>query len=161
MKTQNLFQWKVKSVVGDIYLEASGNGLRGLYLRKQKSPFLKTLTADEPAAKFLSQAEKEVGEYFSGKRKKFTVKLEILGTPFQKKVWQQLQNIPFGKTNSYKDVAALIKNPKAVRAVGTANGKNPFCIIIPCHRVIAADGTLGGYSGGLAVKKKLLSLEGL
>ena len=107
----------------------------------------------------LVKAERELKEYFSGKRKKFSVPLNAQGTAFQKSVWNQLSKIPYGETVSYRDIAIKIKNKKAVRAVGTANGKNPFCIIIPCHRVIAADGSLGGYSGGIQFKKKLLALE--
>lgn len=160
-KAQDTFQWKMKSNVGPVYLEASATGLRGVSLDPLKSPLLKSLSTSEPASQFLAQAEKEITEYLAGKRKTFSVKLEIIGTTFQKQVWQQLQKIPFGKALSYKDIAEKIKNPKAVRAVGSANGKNPFCIIIPCHRVIAADGTLGGYSGGLPFKKKLLHLENI
>ena len=83
------------------------------------------------------------------------------GTDFQKQVWNQLCKIPYGNTVAYKEIAEKIKNKKAVRAVGTANGKNPICIMIPCHRVISADGSLGGYSWGLSIKTKLLALEGL
>lgn len=154
-------QWKFESSVGPIYLEASATGLRGCHLEKQKSPMIKSLSDAGLAKKFLTIAEAEITEYLNGKRKKFSVKLEIIGTDFQKQVWQQLQQIPFGKSLSYKDIAVNIKNPKAVRAVGTANGRNNFCIIIPCHRVIAADGTLGGYSGGLPFKRKLLQLENI
>lgn len=156
---QDVVQWKFDSIVGPIYLEASVTGLRGCHLEKQKTPIIKSLNGLGAAKKFLLQAESEITEYLKGDRKKFTVKLEIIGTVFQKQVWQQLRQIPFGKSLSYKEIAANIKNPKAVRAVGTANGGNNFCIIIPCHRVIAADGTLGGYSGGLPFKKKLLELE--
>lgn len=109
----------------------------------------------------LTLAEKELSEYFSGKRKTFTVPLEFQGTPFQLRVWKALSRIPFGQTLSYKELAKNIRNEKAVRAVGTANGKNPFCIIVPCHRVIASDGSLGGYSGrgGVKTKQKLLAAE--
>ena len=113
----------------------------------------------ETIAALEAYAKRELKEYFSGKRKKFSVPLNAQGTAFQKSVWNQLSKIPYGKTVSYRDIAIKIKNKKAVRAVGTANGKNPFCIIIPCHRVIAADGSLGGYSGGIQFKKKLLALE--
>lgn len=155
-----IVQYKFNSDVGPIYLEATETGLRGCHLEKQKTRLIQTLSEARPAAKkYLSQAQTEITEYLNGQRKNFSVKLEIIGTDFQKQVWQQLQKIPFGKSLSYKELAEKIKNPKAVRAVGTANGKNNFCIIIPCHRVIAADGTLGGYSGGLPFKKKLLNLE--
>lgn len=154
-------QYKFDSEVGTIYLEASETGLRGCHLEKQKTPLVKSPAEAGKAEKYLAQAETEIREYLDGKRKKFSVKLEILGTPFQKQVWNQLQQIPFGKSVSYKELAENIKNPKAVRAVGTANGRNNFCIIIPCHRVIAADGTLGGYSGGLPFKRHLLNLENI
>lgn len=160
MKSE-IVQWKFESEVGPIYLEATETGLRGCHLEKQKTPMIKSLNDAGPAKKFLVQAESEITEYLNGDRKKFAVKLEIIGTDFQKQVWQQLQQIPFGKSLSYKELAENIRNPKAVRAVGTANGRNNFCIIIPCHRVIAADGTLGGYSGGLPFKKKLLKLENI
>ena len=85
--------------------------------------------------------------------------MDIIGTDFQIQVWQALAQIPYGQTISYTDIAKKIKNPKAVRAVGSANGKNPLAIIVPCHRVISADGTLGGYAGGLKIKTALLNLE--
>ena len=107
----------------------------------------------------LRRAETQVGEYLEGKRRTFDLVLDFAGTPFQESVWRALRDIPFGATVSYKTLAAAIRNPKAVRAVGSANGKNPLCIIIPCHRVIAADGTIGGYAGGIAIKQKLLALE--
>jgi methylated-DNA-[protein]-cysteine S-methyltransferase len=102
---------------------------------------------------------KQLYEYFVGDRKEFSLQLRMEGTPFQKKVWNQLLKIPFGETVSYKDIAAAIDNEKAVRAVGGANGKNNISIIIPCHRVIAHDGTMGGYGGGLDKKEWLLDHE--
>lgn len=108
------------------------------------------------------QIKKWFEEFFQKNPKKFPWEwLDLHGTPFQKKVWRALWNIPFGKTRSYKDIAQTIKNPKAVRAVGGANGKNPVPIIIPCHRVISADGSLGGFSCGLPLKRKLLKHEGI
>ncbi len=98
--------------------------------------------------------------YFEGKLRNFQIKLDPVGTEFQIKAWKILLNIPFGKTISYKNQAYLLKNPKATRAIGGANGKNPIPIIIPCHRVISSDGKLGGYGGGKSIKKKLLKLEG-
>jgi methylated-DNA-[protein]-cysteine S-methyltransferase len=109
----------------------------------------------------LVQAEAELEEYFAGRRRKFDVPLDLVGTDFQKQVWHQLLKIPYGRTCSYADIAREIENPKAVRAVGAANGRNPICVIVPCHRVIAADGSLGGYTGGLDKKRQLLTLEGL
>lgn len=103
--------------------------------------------------------EKELQEYFAGKRRDFTLPLAPKGTPFQKGVWETLCTIPYGDTISYAKEAERFGNPKAVRAVGSANGRNPIAILIPCHRVIASDGTLGGYSGGIEKKKFLLQLE--
>lgn len=107
----------------------------------------------------LAKAKQQLKKYFDGKLSAFDLPLDAQGTPFQKKVWRALSKIPFGQTASYKDVAEMIGNPKACRAVGTANGKNPLCIVIPCHRVISNDGSLGGYTGGLSKKRYLLSLE--
>jgi methylated-DNA-[protein]-cysteine S-methyltransferase len=101
-----------------------------------------------------------LNEYFARERQVFSVKLDYAGTPFQKKVWQAMCGIPFGETRTYGDLAKQIGDPKAVRAVGAANGKNPISIIGPCHRVIGASGQLTGFAGGLETKAKLLRLEG-
>lgn len=110
-------------------------------------------------SEILKEANKQLQEYFSGKRKMFSLPLAPNGTEFMKKVWNRLIEIPYGKTQSYKEVAGGIGNPKACRAVGLANNKNPIPIIIPCHRVIGADGRLIGYGGGLEIKAYLLNLE--
>jgi len=102
----------------------------------------------------------QLEEYFQGKRKEFSVKLDLHGTNFQKKIWNELLKIPYGKTISYIDLAAQHGDVKAIRAVAMANGKNPVAIIVPCHRVIGANGDLVGYAGGLQRKKWLLELEG-
>ena len=107
----------------------------------------------------LEQVKLQLEEYFKGQRTKFDLKLDMHGTEFQKKVWQALQSIPFGETRSYLQIATQIGNPKAVRAVGAANGRNPVSIIVPCHRVIGANGKLVGYAGGVDNKTKLLDLE--
>ena len=104
-------------------------------------------------------AIEQLNEYFTGKRKEFELPLAPRGTPFQQKVWAQLQKIPYGQTRSYKDIAQAVGSPKAFRAVGMANNKNPIAIVIPCHRVIGADGSLVGYGGGLGMKQSLLDLE--
>ncbi len=150
-------QLAIKSPVGPLYLTASEGGLTGVNFDKRKTP----MAEDGKAAqmKFLRQAEHELAAYFKGELTHFTVTLATGGTEFQNKVWAQLKKIPFGKTCSYRDIAERIGNPKATRAVGTANGRNPFGIIVPCHRVIAADGTLGGYAGGVERKTKLLEIE--
>jgi methylated-DNA-[protein]-cysteine S-methyltransferase len=102
---------------------------------------------------------KQIDEYFSGKRKEFLLKLDPQGTLFQRRVWQQLEKIPFGAVVSYREIASIIGKPKACRAVGSANGKNPIAIIIPCHRVIGSDGSLTGYGGGLWRKEWLIEHE--
>ena len=113
------------------------------------------------AGAIVRQAEQELREYFAGRRRTFTVKLDLEGTEFQRKAWQAMRKIPFGETISYGDQARKVGKPKAYRAVGSANGKNPIPIIVPCHRVLASDGSLGGYSLGLSMKRRLLALEGV
>jgi len=107
----------------------------------------------------LSQAAHELREYFQGKRKTFTIPLAPAGTLFQQKCWQALEEIPYGQTRTYQQQAQAIGQPKACRAVGMANHRNPLPIFIPCHRVVGKDGKLTGYAGGLAAKERLLSLE--
>ena len=102
----------------------------------------------------------QLEEYFQGRRRTFDLPIQAEGTPFQRKVWKELQKIPYGETASYGEIAQRLGNPAAVRAVGRANGTNPVSLIIPCHRVIGANGTLTGYGGGLEVKRGLLQLEG-
>lgn len=154
------FQWKLKSKICDLYLVASEAGLEAIHWEKDKNiPLLKSLEDKQPQAKILAKAARQLEEYFAGKRTQFDLPLNPSGTDFQQRVWMELRKIPYGKTCSYKEIAKRIKNEKAVRAVGTANGKNPFSIIVPCHRVISANGTLGGYAGGLSIKEKLLHHE--
>jgi len=116
----------------------------------------KSFFSDNP---LLLRLKNELDDYFAGKRRQFTVPLSLVGTPFQVSVWQTLQKIPYGETVSYAKEAAMLGRPSAVRAVANANGKNPIAIIIPCHRVIASKGGIGGYSGGVWRKEFLLSLE--
>lgn len=111
------------------------------------------------AHEHLAQLEQELDEYFAGVRRGFTVTPDLAGTPFQRRVWDALCAIPYGETRSYEDVATAIGQPRAVRAVGTANGRNRIAIVIPCHRVIAKGGGIGGYGGGLDRKQYLLTLE--
>ena len=107
----------------------------------------------------LVETERQLEQYFAGKRSVFDLELDFVGTPFQAEVWQTLLTIPYGQTRSYGQIAAQIGRPKAVRAVGAANGKNPISIIAPCHRVLGASGDLTGFAGGLAAKQQLLALE--
>ncbi len=107
----------------------------------------------------LKKAKKEIEAYFAGKRKKFSVPLEVCGTEFQKKVWKALLKIPYGKTKTYQQIAAAVRRPRAVRAAANAIGANPLCILVPCHRVIGSDGSLKGYAYGADRKRALLRLE--
>jgi methylated-DNA-[protein]-cysteine S-methyltransferase len=152
-------QYEMGSKVGPLYLVASEKGLQGIFWRRQKIPIVTRLEGTSSEMKYLIQAVQELSEYLLGKRRDFDITLDIVGTDFQKKVWVELCKIPYGKTVSYKYIANGVNDPNACRAVGSANGKNPLSIIVPCHRVIASDGTLGGYFGGLDVKKRLLALE--
>lgn len=109
----------------------------------------------------LIETERQLNEYFAGKRNTFSIALDPIGTSFQKEVWAALAGIPYGETRSYGQIAHQLGNPKAVRAVGAANGRNPISIILPCHRVVGATGALTGFAGGLEAKATLLSLEGV
>ena len=153
MKT---FQWKMTSPVGPLYLVASADALHGVFWNSTSAVRVKSLTGSEPAIKILAQTASQLEEYFAGKRQTFELPLNAVGTAFQKQVWKQLARIPFGETRSYQDIARKLKND---RAVGTANGRNPLSIIVPCHRVIAASGKLAGYAGGLKTKAMLLAHE--
>ena len=149
----------MKSKIGDIYLVASVRGLSGILWSRQPTAMSESLEGDDPTLAILKRTVVQLEEYFRGERREFDLPLDIEGTEFQKQVWRQLARIPYGQTCSYSDIARRLKRDKAVRAVGTANGRNLLSIVVPCHRVIAADGTLGGYSGGLPVKRELLALE--
>ena len=151
----------MRSKIGSLYLVASDTGLEGIFWERQNVPMVSDLRSQKAHVRILQRAVSELEEYFDGQRKKFTVPLEAQGTAFQKRVWSELRRIPYGQTASYKDIAGRIRRSKAMRAVGTANGCNPHAIIVPCHRVIAHDGTLGGYAGGLKTKVKLLEIEGV
>ncbi|QQK79476.1 methylated-DNA--[protein]-cysteine S-methyltransferase [Salicibibacter cibi] len=109
---------------------------------------------------YFDETKKQLQEYFQGKRQMFDLPVDMQGTSFQKSVWEVLQRIPYGETQSYKQVAVAIHSPKAVRAIGAANNKNPIPIIVPCHRVIGSNGAIVGYGGGIEKKKQLLELEG-
>lgn len=155
------FFYKImESPVGALTLVASDRGLAAILWPKDdpKRVKLPVLTRNN-AHPVLVQAEKQLGEYFAGKRTRFTVPLDFAGTDFQQRVWRALLEIPFGETRSYGDIARKLDKPSAVRAVGAANGRNPISIIAPCHRVVGANGALTGFAGGLAAKKALLALE--
>ena len=141
----------MRSPVGRLLIETNGRAVTRIALTEREA----RETSDPVICACVSQLQ----AYFAGELTTFSVPVEPEGTAFQGKVWQALQSIPYGKTASYAEVAARIGNPKASRAVGQANHVNPLLIVIPCHRVICSDGSIGGYGGGLAVKQYLLALE--
>ncbi len=149
-----------ESPLGKILLSATSSALTSLHFVGEKYyPGIATdWTYDETSA-VVKAASTQLDDYFAGKRKTFELPLAPDGTEFQRQVWNALTKLRFGETSTYAQVAQRIGNPKAVRAVGAANGRNPISIIVPCHRVIGADGSLIGYAGGLARKKALLQLE--
>lgn len=135
-----------------LYLVATETHLINIQFTQPQKALLQT-------TELLSMATIQLDEYFQGKRTVFSLPFKLTGTPFQLAVWKELQNIPYGQTTSYKEIAQKINKPKAYRAVGMANNKNPLPIIIPCHRVIGSNGKLIGYAGGLKLKNYLLELE--
>lgn len=148
-----------QSPIGRLFMVGDQSGLQQLLMDVERTPWL---IADgwQEAGSQLDEASRQLDEYFEGRRQRFELRLNPQGTPFQQAVWRALQQIPFGKIDSYSALAQRIERPKAVRAVGAANGANPICIIIPCHRVIGRDGSLTGFAGGLPRKQLLLELEG-
>ena len=149
---------EIPSPVGRLRLAGDEEGLRGISFQNRFSSAGVAedwKQADEPFREVIAQLE----AYFSGKRRAFNVPLAPEGTPFQRQVWSVLLTIPYGETRSYGELASRLGRSKASRAVGAANGRNPIPIIIPCHRVIGADGSLTGFGGGLAIKRQLLELE--
>jgi len=159
MNSYTYFQSPASASIGTLRLRASDSALLTVDHVNQQQPLSNTWK-ESPDHPILTQAITELEEYFAGKRYTFDTPLAPVGTKFQLSVWSALQSIPYGKTCSYADIAEKINNPKAVRAVGTANGSNPLSIFIPCHRVIGKNGTLTGYAGGLDAKTTLLRLEG-
>ena len=150
----------MESPVGTLTLVASDKGLVAVLWEKDNPGRVRLgpLTPDDEHPVLL-KAQRQLTDYFAGKIRKFSLELDFQGTEFQKKVWASLLEIPFGETRSYADIAQKIGKPKAVRAVGAANGKNPISIIAPCHRVIGSNGKLTGFAGGLDAKALLLGLE--
>ena len=160
--TRKAYVYKtMPSPVGVLTLVAGADGLAAILWENDDPQRVKlTIAWEDRTYPVLVETERQLGEYFAGKRKKFTVPLDFSGTDFQKKVWQALLTIPFGETRSYGEIARQVGNPKAMRAVGAANGKNPISIIAPCHRVIGAGGALTGFAGGMKAKAFLLEHEG-
>lgn len=151
----------VDSPVGKLKLVANGSRLSAILWENDKPNRVRLGPMhEEENNPILTETERQLNEYFAGKRNRFELELDFIGTEFQKKVWEALLTIPFGETRSYGEIAVQIGNAKAVRAVGAANGKNPISIVAPCHRVIGASGDLTGFAGGVETKKSLLALEG-
>ena len=141
--------------LGAMALAGEEGAVTGLYLPGRPMPRL----TSQPTL-LLERGREELLEYLAGERRGFDLPLAPAGTPFQQKVWRALEDIPYGQTRSYRDIALAAGCPKGFRAVGMANHRNPIPIFIPCHRVVGADGSLTGYAGGLELKKRLLELEG-
>lgn len=150
----------MQSVLGEIAIAESSKGIVRIALPTQMGlrPFPEEWQRDDNIA---AAAKEQLAEYFAGKRQCFDLALDLRGTEFQQAVWGALQQLEFGQLCSYGDIARQIERPKAVRAVGAANGRNPVPIVVPCHRVIGANGKLTGYFGGEEIKAKLLKLEGV
>ena len=151
----------MSSPVGTLTLVATDEGLAGILWENDwpnRTPVEIGARADSHPV--LMETERQLNEYFSGRRKEFALTLDVDGTPFQRRVWNALRTIPFGETRSYGEIATQIGNPAAMRAVGAANGRNPVSIVVPCHRVIGSTGKLTGFGGGLEAKAQLLELEG-
>jgi methylated-DNA-[protein]-cysteine S-methyltransferase len=151
----------VRSPVGVLTLIASGDGLAAILWENDRPGRVRLdFVAEDPKHPVIMATERQLAEYFAGRRKAFDLTLDFAGTEFQKKVWRALLTIPFGETRTYAQIAKQVGDPKAVRAVGAANGRNPISIVAPCHRVIGSNGKLTGFAGGLDVKAQLLRLEG-
>jgi methylated-DNA-[protein]-cysteine S-methyltransferase len=160
MNTKRHVYKRMPSPVGTLTLVATDEGLSAILWendRPRRVPL--RLEAEAPSHPILVEAERQLTDYFAGRRTRFDLRFDVAGTPFQRKVWNALLTIPFGETRSYSQIAEQIGSPRAVRAVGAANGRNPLSIVAPCHRVVGANGALTGFAGGLDVKARLLALE--
>jgi methylated-DNA-[protein]-cysteine S-methyltransferase len=148
----------LESPIGELLLLGEDRGLHGLYMQGGRKPIRVAAGWERSAVPFASVIA-QLREYFDGRRTAFEVPLLMHGSPFELQVWRALQEIPYGETTSYGEIARRVGQPSAARAVGVANGRNPIAVIVPCHRVIGADGSLTGYGGGLERKRVLLELE--
>ena len=149
---ENLFTVYYESPIGFLEVQTTEGGLRAVSFTLEKNVVEKENIYNQLTMK-------QLDEYFKNERTEFDIPLDLEGTDFQLRVWRELSKIPFGKTKSYMDIAKALGDPKAIRAVGTSNGRNKISIIIPCHRVIGSDGSLTGYAGGMERKKWLLDFE--
>ena len=148
----------VDSPIGTLLLVGDGRALRRLHMQGGRTA-IRVRPEWERAGEPFARVEEQLAEYFEGRRARFDVALELAGSPFQRRVWRALQEIPYGETVSYGELARRVGAPSAARAVGVANRENPVAVIVPCHRVIGADGSLTGFGGGLERKRLLLELE--
>ncbi|WMW80696.1 methylated-DNA--[protein]-cysteine S-methyltransferase [Undibacterium cyanobacteriorum] len=150
----------MESPVGPLCLVADAQGLCGVFFEDHRHQVFDPEWVQDDALKIFQKTRPQLQEYFAGQRQQFDLPIgKVSGTPFQQEVWQALRSIPYGETRSYGALAQSIGRPKAVRALGAANGRNPLSIIVPCHRVIAGNGDLQGYAGGLERKRRLLEWE--
>lgn len=160
MKSAGICFTEIPSPIGRLTLAASPRGLMAIYMEEHSKPAGdRRLWSEAHSHPILTETRKQLASYFAGTLREFELPLDLIGTPFQKAAWKALMEIPYGETRSYAEQATLCGKPKAVRAIGTANGRNPISIIVPCHRVIGKDGSLTGYGGGLERKRFLLDLE--
>jgi methylated-DNA-[protein]-cysteine S-methyltransferase len=161
MKTVTQYSYTLMaSPVGTLRLVGSYRGLAGVWFERSRPERVRPRgDVENPRHPVLVEAERQLGEYFAGRRRTFDLKLDLMGTDFQKSVWKALLTIPFGQTRSYAEIARQVGRPSACRAVGAANGRNPVSIVAPCHRVVGSTGALTGFGGGLDVKEALLRLE--
>ncbi len=156
----NLFSY-FDSPLGPLLLTSDGTHLTGLFMETSGKTQSTAGWVEDATAQPLAATRRQLSEYFAGSRRTFELPLRLEGTAFQQRVWRELTEIPYGETWSYGQLATRIGKPSASRAVGLANGRNPISILVPCHRVIGADGSLTGYGGGLERKQWLLAHEGL
>ncbi len=152
---------RIDSPVGRLLIAADEAGLRLIEFPSPRHPVPPGADWREGDHPLLQRAQRQLDEYFAGRRRDFDLPLAPRGTPFQRRVWDELAQIPYGRTRSYAELAQRLGQPSATRAVGAANGRNPLPIVVPCHRVIGADGSLTGFGGGLPRKRFLLELEGV
>ncbi len=157
---ETFYYSQINSPIGPLNIAVSEKGLVALEFDRSSFPPKKTKYQWQESAEKTKRFAQELHEYFAGQRREFTFPLDLRGTPFQLQCWRALLAIPYGETRTYADIARRVRKPQAFRAVGMANNRNPIAIVVPCHRVIASDGTLCGYGGGLDVKRRLLELEG-
>jgi O-6-methylguanine DNA methyltransferase len=158
---EKVYYLRMDSPVGLLLLAATDKGLRRLHFQRGNPPQPGRNEVWIESEDALRPYQEQLLAYFRGELREFTFDLDLVGTPFQKKCWDALRHIPYGTTCSYRDLARAVGSPRGFRAVGQANHNNPVAIVVPCHRVIGANGSLTGYGGGMETKEKLLRLEGV